>query len=82
MKGIVIWDARSSFVMVFEDVPGAIRIIQKKGTIFKVPVYKVVDVDSERSDEPLYFEILGSRFMYRAVDRAGRKFKAHAVEDL
>lgn len=77
VEGIVIWDARASFVVVCRNSHAAVRVVQKKGVIFRVPVYR-----SSSDNDPRFFEIIGSRFQYRAVDRAGRKFKSHAVEDI
>lgn len=85
MQGIVIWEAKSSFIIVLQSpvlVPcsgfvGGIRIIEKKGTRFKVTVYT-----NELDQIGHEFELIGSRFLYRTADRSGRKFKPRSVDDL
>lgn len=52
-----------------------IKIIPKKGTLF--------DFEIPLNDEQaLQYSILGDRFKYRSVDRAGRKFKTRRCDDL
>lgn len=47
---------------------------------------KKTDQEGEKQDEgkqkDLVFELHGNQFMYRAVDRANRKFKSHFLPDL
>ncbi|CAN3376645.1 hypothetical protein DIURU_004433 [Diutina rugosa] len=93
VRGIVVWDSQHSFVMVVprgadakpwssesdsfsrSERVGGLRMIPKKGTIFELDVLnKDVEVYS--------FVIYGSRFEVRSVERSGRKFKPHSVDDL
>lgn len=86
MAGIVLYDAQHSFIMVIPQVTesettispsealGGLRIIPKKGTMF--------GFDVAMGDDIVGFTILGSRFELRAVDRSGKKFKSHDVEDI
>lgn len=69
IRGIVVWEARTSFVMVCKD--NKIRIVEKRGARFHVN-----DLPDKR------FEIIGSRFLYRTAERSGKKFKPRSVEDL
>lgn len=86
MAGIVLYDAQHSFILVVPQVTeaettisaseavGGLRIVPKKGTMFGFEV--------AMGDEVVGFTILGSRFELRAVDRSGKKFKSHDVEDI
>lgn len=69
INGIVVWEARTSFVMVCRD--NKIRVVEKRGARFDVHALP----DKK-------FEIIGSRFLYRTAERSGRKFKPRSVEDL
>lgn len=71
VKGIVTWEARTSFVMVTPD--DRLVIINKAGTVFRVN-----GIEGKRH----HFDIIGSRFMYRTADRSARKFKSHSVDGL
>ncbi|ODQ68399.1 RNase P/MRP, p29 subunit [Nadsonia fulvescens var. elongata DSM 6958] len=101
-KGIVIWEAKTCFVMVVasdltnefgvkstRSKVGGLRIIQKKGSKFEFTISNKSDIETagdkeettgDKSEEA--FTIIGSRFLYRSVDRSGRKFKGKSVEDL
>lgn len=54
-----------------------IKCIPKKGTVFQfeIPI-------SDDDDSALRYSILGDRFKYRSVDRAGRKFKSRRCDDM
>lgn len=88
MRGIVIWEAKTNFVMVVQSQPerssvkeqiGGIRVVDKRGSIFSFSAQRPNSDDTADKDT---FEIIGSRFLYRNADRSGRKFKAKAVDDL
>lgn len=72
VTGIVIWEARTSFVFVNKD--NKLRIVEKRGSKFKVMNIPGLSTSS--------FEIIGSRFIYRTADRSGRKFKPRSVDEL
>ena len=74
VKGVVVRDTKYMFVVVVEgeDGRGRMRKVQKKGGIFEIRVCIRVEGEVRRT---LRFEILGSAFEYRPVERAGRKFK-------
>ncbi|ODV84453.1 hypothetical protein CANARDRAFT_8441 [[Candida] arabinofermentans NRRL YB-2248] len=64
---------------------GGLRLISKKNSRFKL----TIGVGSSSSDEEnrapqdvLEFEIIGNRFLIKSNDRANRKFKSHAVQDI
>lgn len=81
--GIVIWDAKNFFIIVQEQ--GGLKMIEKKGSVFHfvIPLYDLHSEDIEDNDDNyMEFSIIGSRFQYRAADRAGRKFKSRNVDDL
>lgn len=76
IEGIVIWDAQKSFIIVTKGkITDELKSIPKKGTTFEfeIPV---------NEEEALSYTILGDRFKYRSVDRAGRKFKSRRCDDL
>lgn len=83
LSGIVVWEARSNFVIVVaanpasssvRDQVGGIRVVEKRGSLFS---FTAGDGDAQQQ-----FDIVGSRFLYRNADRSGRKFKARSVNDL
>lgn len=53
---------------------GGLRIIPKKNTIFQMLVSSL--------DDPIEFDIIGSRFNIKSYDRANKKFKNHNVDDI
>lgn len=67
---------------------GGLRIIAKKHTIFAfdviVPKKEKSDKsqDAEQGDYCVGFSIVGSRFEFRSVDRSGKKFKNHNVDNI
>jgi ribonuclease P protein subunit POP4 len=79
IQGIVIWEARSSFLIVVEEdvskkTKGGLKFVEKKESLFHFTV--------SHGNETYDFEIIGSRFLYRTADRSGRKFKTRSVDDL
>lgn len=76
IKGIVIWDAQKSFIMICKGkIVDSLKCIPKKGSVFtfEIPVTE---------DEALQYTIIGDRFIYRSSDRAGRKFKNRRCDDI
>lgn len=94
-RGVVAWDTQHSFILCVprnedskewnEDTHifspseqvGGFKIIAKKGSLFAFDVTLPGD-----KDECIGFTIVGSRFEIRPVDRSGRKFKNHKVDDI
>lgn len=95
IRGIVVWDTQHSFILCVprnEDAKewnedkreypaneqvGGFKAIPKKGTLFGF------DIISPNDDEDcIGFTILGSRFEFRSIDRSGKKFKSHKVDDI
>lgn len=75
-NGIVIWDAQKTFIIITKGgLVDELKSIPKKGTTFdfEIPI---------NEEESLAYTILGDRFKYRSVDRAGRKFKSRRCDDL
>ncbi|CAI4055994.1 hypothetical protein SKDZ_02G3640 [Saccharomyces kudriavzevii ZP591] len=78
IQGIVIWDSQKFFVMIVKGpLVDQVKCIPKKGTVFQfeIPI-------SDNDDSALRYSILGDRFKYRSVDRAGRKFKSRRCDDM
>ncbi|CAI4289395.1 AKH_1a_G0004480.mRNA.1.CDS.1 [Saccharomyces cerevisiae] len=78
LQGIVIWDSQKFFIMIVKgNIIDEIKCIPKKGTVFQfeIPI-------SDDDDSALRYSILGDRFKYRSVDRAGRKFKSRRCDDM
>ncbi|KAG7666231.1 POP4 [[Candida] subhashii] len=114
MRGIVVWDAQHSFIIVVpngrdckewkeggeggdvsvSEMVGGLRVVPKKHTLFGfdviIPKKKRTETkegqeeveEEEEDDECIGFTILGSRFEFRSVDRSGKKFKNHSVDDI
>jgi ribonuclease P protein subunit POP4 len=91
--GIVVLDTMKFFVIVEEDEGvdgsdgGALKMLMKEGSVFNfvVPLRGLEDEkdeDEDEEEEVLEFSIVGSRVCYRSDDRATRKFKARASDDL
>jgi len=92
-RGIVVCDTQHSFIVCVPreadakewnesktefsptEIVGGFRAIPKKGTLFG---FDVITND----DECIGFTIIGSRFEFRPVDRSGKKFKNHNVDDI
>jgi ribonuclease P protein subunit POP4 len=85
VKGIVVRDLRGVFEVVTKN--DKLKVVPKEGTIFRftVPVPRK-DGEAERVEaekkKDMVFELHGDQFMYRAADRANRKFKSHFLPDL
>lgn len=92
VKGIVVKDSRHVFEIVTKK--DEVKVLPKEGTIFKVVVPLVVgekanpstnDARKEKTTDEgqeMVLEIHGDQFMYRAADRANRKFKSHYLKNL
>ncbi|SPO03237.1 related to ribonuclease P protein subunit p29 [Cephalotrichum gorgonifer] len=96
VKGIVIKDTRFVFEIITRR--NKIKTVPKEGTMFRVvvPVEKRRaeggEGEGEGADgktagegagtEDFIFEIHGDQFLYRAADRASKKFKAHNLKNL
>lgn len=95
IRGIVVWDTQHSFILCVprnqdskewnehqtefspSEQVGGFKAISKNGTLFGF------DVLSPKDDEEcIGFTIIGSRFEFRSVDRSGKKFKSHKVDDI
>lgn len=61
---------------------GGLKIIPKNGTLFAFDVIIPKSEAENEEDECVGFTILGSRFEFRSVDRSGKKFKNHNVDDI
>lgn len=94
VRGIIVWDTQHSFIVVVPrdedsrewnedkntfsptETVGGFRMIPKKGSLF------AFDVVLPGDEECVGFTMVGSRFEFRSVDRSGKKFKSHNVDDL
>lgn len=78
IQGIVIWDSQKFFILIVKGhLIDEIKCIPKKGTVFQFEIPL-----SDTDDSALRYSILGDRFKYRSVDRAGRKFKSRRCDDM
>lgn len=82
ITGIVLLETMKYFVII-EDVEGkekagGLKMLWKDGTVFNF----VVPLREEDCEEVLEFGIIGSRVCFRSDDRAVRKYKARASDDL
>ena len=65
IEGIVVKESRGTVEVVGKD--GRVRVLAKEGTVFRLEV--------PRDGRKMVFEIHGSQMVYRAGERAGKKFK-------
>jgi len=94
IKGIVVKDGMRAFEIVVREGSesadvGIVKRIPKEGTLFGVVIGLPADEgareeegDARKETKSLKFEIHGDQFIYRAADRANRKFKTHFNRDL
>ncbi|KAK2798743.1 hypothetical protein FQN50_008725 [Emmonsiellopsis sp. PD_5] len=75
VKGIVVRDSKFTFVVVTEK--DEVKTIPKEHTIFRfhIPVPPGDPEDAKPKQDNLVFELHGSQFENRPVDRANKKFK-------
>lgn len=74
LKGIVVKETRAVLVLVTEKGEG--KTVPKEFTVFGVTI------PGKQQGEEKRLELLGNQMMFRAAERAGRKFKAKAMLDL
>ncbi|KAI5295362.1 hypothetical protein KEM55_006219 [Ascosphaera atra] len=88
IRGIVVRDTKFTFVVVTEG--NAVKTIPKEHTVFRfeVPLPESEGQTDEASSEgaaadkkSLVFELHGSQFENRPVDRANKKFKWRNIDD-
>ncbi|KAK2781822.1 hypothetical protein FQN52_001315 [Onygenales sp. PD_12] len=75
VKGIVVRDSKFTFMVVTEK--DEVKTIPKEHTIFRfhIPVPPGGPEDAKTQQDNLVFELHGSQFENRPVDRANKKFK-------
>lgn len=81
-NGIILIDTMKFFIIIEDINEGQLKMIMKEGSVFNfiIPLSKIDEFDE--NDEVLEFSIIGSRICYRSDDRATRKFKSKASDDL
>lgn len=93
IRGIVLWDAQHSFIVVSPRDNEANEVAETKSKLSATELVGGLKVlpkkgtlfafDIVLNDETcLGCSIVGSRFELRSVDRAGKKFKSHNVVDI
>ncbi|KAF4627967.1 hypothetical protein G7Y89_g10186 [Cudoniella acicularis] len=90
VKGIVVKDTKFVFEIITKN--NQIKVVPKENTVFRfaVPppgVEKEVDENAGKEvvgaeGKDLVFELHGDQFIFRAADRANKKFKTHFLPDL
>ncbi|KAA8652460.1 hypothetical protein EYZ11_005091 [Aspergillus tanneri] len=84
LRGIVVRDTKFTFVVVTEG--DEVKTIPKEQTIFRFTVPLPSSSVSEKNDpaekKEFVFELHGSQFLNRPVDRANKKFKWRNVDYL
>lgn len=78
VRGIVVKDSKFAFEIITKS--DTRKLIPKEHTIFKFVVPTPGKEGEAQRD--LVFELHGDQFIYRAADRANRKFKSHFLPDL
>ena len=81
VKGVVVRETKFQIVVVGER--GGWWCVPKRGCVFAVTVrLPRREGDGEEGGRKVVFEIVGRLFEYRPVERANRKFKWRAVDDV
>jgi ribonuclease P protein subunit POP4 len=80
VRGIVVRDSKFAFVLVTKG--DVCKTVPKEHTVFRFVIPLVEKGDEGEKGKDLVFELHGNQFIYRAADRANRKFKAHFFPDL
>lgn len=75
------WNEQKDVFTPSEQV-GGLRIVPKKGCLFGFDVILPSTDGEQEEDECMAFTVIGSRFEFRSVDRSGKKFKNHNVDDI
>ncbi|KAG9236340.1 Rof/RNase P-like protein [Amylocarpus encephaloides] len=88
--GIVVKDTKHAFEIITKS--DEVKLLPKEGTVFTftipIPSSKNAELEDRREEKKqgekkdLVFELHGDQFIYRAADRANRKFKLHFLKDL
>ncbi|RDL39814.1 Uncharacterized protein BP5553_04154 [Venustampulla echinocandica] len=79
-KGIVVKDSKFVFEIVTKK--DQVKVLPKEHTMFRFTVPPPGSAAEEEKVVDLVFELHGDQFIYRAADRANRKFKSHFQPDL
>jgi len=79
IKGIVVRDTKSTFVVVTEK--NELKTLPKKAAIFRYKVWLPTTNDSGQS-RTVVLELHGSQFEKRPAERASRQFKWQSMNDL
>jgi ribonuclease P protein subunit POP4 len=95
VRGIVVKDSKFTFELVTAN--DEVKIVPKEHSIFRFTIPQPKSTLAEGDDaeavaaqaesaqqatKNLVFELHGDQFIYRAADRANRKFKSHFLPDL
>lgn len=81
VRGIVVRDSKFAFVLVTRR--DQVKTVPKEHTIFRFTVPRPATEGKEKETlRDFVFELHGDQFIYRAADRANRKFKEHFRTDL
>ena len=78
VQGIVVKDSKFAFEIITKG--NSRKLMPKEHTVFRFVVPRPANKGAGQKD--LVFELHGDQFIYRAADRANRKFKAHFLPDL
>jgi ribonuclease P protein subunit POP4 len=77
IKGIVVKETRGVFEVVTKD--KGVKTVPKEHTVFR---FEVPGKDAEGKERIMVMELQGEQFMFRAAERAGRKFKVKPMLDI
>jgi ribonuclease P protein subunit POP4 len=81
-EGIVVRETKFAFVILgLKDGKERWWTVPKRGSVFRVSV-KLPKVDGETEQRKVDFEIQGTAFEYRPIERATRKFRFHNLDDV
>lgn len=87
VKGIVVKDSKFTFEVVTRA--DRVKVVPKEHTVFRFVVPRLGQEGEEKGEEgergnkqELVFELHGDQFIFRAVDRANKKFKPKFLRDV
>lgn len=80
LRGIVVKDSKFAFEIVTKN--DARKLVPKEHTVFRFTVRRPGEQAENEKRRDFVFELHGDQFIYRAADRANRKFKSHFLPDL
>lgn len=86
IEGVVVKETKGALAVVVDELVrgklcGIVKTVPKEFTVFRVAVAPTEE-ERARGRSDMVFEIQGNQLMFRAAERAGKKFKSKPMLDL